>query len=331
MRRLTALIVFLTLAGCNHHEQDSHTEVFKTPQETIAERRTRQLAAHKELALSFLRFARLDIEAKLADGTSIQVQADGVTRTIDLLPIEEQMVRHSNEERAIVRRYLEEQLKPFDFDRLKSLGFERVQKQVAFELVNTQSLAEMQKSAGASPLHSVPVMTNLHRLTVIRHDLKGAGIPATAALLEAWKVQQSDLDGAAMENLRDHLNAAGETFFATVAFGPVGNTGNLKSGVDPAVILLPEFLSAVQKAWKTRSNLVVFLPSPTGIVFVEQRNQKLLDLMVPLWKKQLMAMPNPLSDQLLLRDAEKISYSDYAPTTKPATVPATKPKPYIVR
>jgi hypothetical protein len=331
MRRLTALLIFLTLAGCNHHEQDSHTEVFKTPEQAIAERRTRQLAAHKELALSVLHFARPDIEAKLADGTSIHVQADGVTRMIDLLPIEEQMVRQSNEERAIVRRFLEEQLKPFDFDRLKSLGFERVKNQTAFELVNTQSLAEMQKSAGKSPIHSVPVMTNLHRVTVIRRDPKGTGVPVTAALLEAWKAPQSELDGAAMQNLRDGLNHSGEPFFDTVAFGPVGNTGNLKSGVDPAVILLPEFLMAVQKAWKTQSNLVVFLPSPTGIVFVEQQNQKLLDLMVPLWKKQLLAMPNPLSDQLLLRDAEKISYSDYTPTTKPATVPATKPKPYIVR
>ena len=104
-------------------------------------------------------------------------------------------------------------------------------------------------------------MTNLHRLTVIRRDPKGAGVPVTIALLEAWKAQPSDLDGAAMQNLRDGLNAAGEPFFDTVAFGPVGNTGNLKSGVDPAVILLPEFLTAVQKAWKTQDNLVFFAPA----------------------------------------------------------------------
>lgn len=332
MRCITALsmaLAILTIPGCDHNEKDSHTEVFKTPRELLADRRAKQLAAHKDLAISVLRFSRPDLEAKAAEGTSIIVQADGITRPIDLLPAEEQLVNHSNEERAMIRRYLDEQLRPFDFERLKSLGMERAKKQVTFELVSAAGLKELQMIAGASVLQSISIVSNVHRVTVIRRS-ETVTVPVTVSLLEAWKVSPNAIDAAAMQNLRDVLSNSGEKFLETLVFGPAGNSGSLKPGVDPAVILLPEFLTAVQKVWKTEDNLVLFAPSSSGIVFVEQHNQRLLDTLAPQWKKQLIAMPSPLSDQLLLRDVEKLSLFAYTPATKPATVPATKPAPYFV-
>ncbi len=333
MRCITALffaVAALAPFGCEHHEKDSHTEVFKTAQDVVVERRAKQLTAHKELAISVLRFSRPDLEAKSAEGTSISVQADGVTRPIDLLPIEEQLVRHAADERAILRRYLDVQLRPFDFERLKLLSIDRVMKQASFELVNTAGLKEMQQNVGESRLQSVPVVSNIFRVTVIRRGESTVTVPVTAALLEAWKVSHTAVDAAAMENLREGLNNAGENFLESIVFGPAGCSGSLKSGIDPAVILLPEFLTAVQKAWKMQDNLVIFAPAPGGIVMVEQHNQRLLDLLVPQWKKQLATMPSALSEQFLLRDAQGISLFAYAPTTKPATVPATKPAPYFV-
>lgn len=330
MRRFISLALCLMFLSCEHNEKDSHTEVFKTPQQVIEERRARQLQAHKELAVSVLRFARPDIEAKTADGTTIALEADGVKQAIDLEPIEEQMVRHTNEERAILRKYLEEQLKPFDVERVKSIGFDRVKRETSFDLVNAKELEERQKSAGGSGLHAVQVVSGLYRLTVI-HRAERASIPVTDALIEAWRVSPADVDAAAMQNLRATLSDAGDKLMDSLTFGPDGRSGNLKSGVDAAVILLPEFLTAVQKTWKTKENLVIFAPSPTGVIFVEEHNQKLLDLLVPQWKKQLATTPNPLSEQFLLRDPENLAPFAFSPTTKPASAPATKPKPYIVR
>jgi hypothetical protein len=329
---ISVLFAPLLVVGCGPKAQDSHTEVFQTAQQGAAERLARQLQAHKELAVSVLRFSRPDVTAKPADGTSITVSADGVTRAIDLAPIEDQLLHHENEQRAIVRKYLDEQMRPFDFERLKGMGFGKVQKQVAFALVNDRTLAEMQKQAGDSPLLQSKVVTNLYRVTVVRREQPAAvTVPLTAALAEAWRTPAEQVDAAATQNLRESLATAGDNLVETLAFGPRGKSGSLKSGVDPAVILSPEFLKAVQGAWKSTDNLVLFAPSGTGITFVEEHNAGLLELLVPQWKKILVSTPNPLSDQLLLRDGEKLSVYAYTPATKPSTKPAaTKPAPYIV-
>ena len=331
MRRIFVILFCLgsVLAGCDHNEKDSHTEVFKTPGEMMADRRARQLAAHKDLAISVLKFARPDIEAKPAGGTAISVSADGVTRSIDLEPIEEQMVRQSTEERAILRHYLEEQVRPFDVERLKGLPFAQVRKQAGFELLNDEALKDRQKWAGASAVRSVKIVSGVYRLTVIRRGDQTL-VPLNAALIEAWHISADEADASAMENLRVRLKSAGDGLMESLTFGPLGRSGSLKQGIDPAVILLPEFLEAARAIWKTRENLVMFVPTSSGIVFVEEHNQKLLDLLVPQWKKQLAANAHPLSEQLLLRDSEHLAVFSFTPTTKPSTAPATKPRPYIV-
>ena len=331
--RLAAAFVLgfalMLIAGCEHHEKDSHTEVFKTPEQSAADRWARQLQAHKELAVSVLHFSRPDIEAKSGEGSTIVLQADGVTRIVDLKPVEERIAHHANEERAILRTYLEGELRPFDVQRLRTVGFERVKQQAAFVLVNDKGRHEMQAAAGTSPILSTEVVTDLYRISVIRRAGQTAPLPITAELAEAWRVRSTDIDAAAMRNLLDSLNASGDGFIETIPFGPAGRTGNLKSDVDPAVILLPEFLVVVQRVWKTADDLVLFVPATGGIMFVEQHSQKLLDLQVPMWKKQLAAASSPLCEQFLLRGSEKLVFFSYVSTTQPATVPATKPVPYI--
>jgi hypothetical protein len=327
-----AASLLLLIPACSHPGQDSHTEVFKTAQDAAADRLAHQLQAHKDLAVSVLRFSRPDIDAKPADGTSITLAADGVTRSIDLAPIEEQLLQHQAEQRAILRKFLDEQLHPFDFDRLKSLGFAKVRNQITFLLVNDQTLGEMQTQAGYSPLRQQQIVSNLYRVAVARRPgaTQSVTVPITDALTVAWHVSAAEIDAEAFQNLRAALTAAGDELIETIAFGPRGKSGSLKSSVDPAVILLPEFLAAVQKAWNSGDNLVLFAPSPTGITFVEEHNQKLLDLLVPQWMKILVSTPSPLCSQLLQRDSQKLSLFAYTPTTQPASKPATRPTTYIV-
>ena len=321
-------ILLLSVLGCEHHEKDSHIEVFKTPEQAAADRRVNALQAHKDLAVSVLRFARPDIEAKPGDGTTITLQADGVTHAVDLQPVEKQIAGHTNEERAILRKYLENEVRPFDVERLKALGFDHVKTLAAFELVNTQGQRDLQASAGTSQLVSTEIVSNVFRVSVIRRGEQGAAqtavVPITMDLVRAWDVKPSDIDAAAMQGLRSTLKTVGDDFMETLPFGPVGRIGNLKSTVDPAVIVVPEFLAAVRKNWKMEDNLVLFAPGTTGITFVEEHNQKLLDLQVPLWKKQLVTTTNPLCDELLLRTPEKLGFANYSPTTVPATAPTTK-------
>src|SRR5882672_11339939 len=168
MRPIHWLAIFLGVAGCGHQEKDSHTEVFKTPQQAVTERQARMLQSHKELAISVLRFARPDIEAKVADGSTVTLAADGVTRAVDLASIEPEMVRRPNEERAILRRYLEGQMRPFDAERVKAMGFDNVKSMAAFELMDRRRLEDLQALTGEAQIRSMPVLTNLNRVTVIR-------------------------------------------------------------------------------------------------------------------------------------------------------------------
>jgi hypothetical protein len=234
-----------------------------------------------------------------------------------------------------MRRHLDAQLRPFDVERLKAIGFERSKQLVGFELLDRRRLEELQQTNGDAPLRFSPIATNLMRVTVIRRSNTGVVVPMTAALAEAWHVSTAEVDAAGMQNLRQQLSSAGDSLFETIAYGPMGRSGELKPGVDVAVILLPEFLTAVQKTWNSKDDLVLCVPGPAGISFAESGNTKLLDLLVPRWKRVLTSTPDAPTNQLLLRGAERITLFSYTPTTMPttgaATKPATKPEPYIVR
>src|SRR5207302_688562 len=121
---------------------------------------------------------------------------------------------------------------------------------------------------------AVPVATNLNRVTVIRRTNPEVVVPMTAALAEAWGVSPVEVDAAALHNLRQELSSAGDSLFETITYGPLGRTGELKPGTDVAVILLPEFLTAVQKTWNSNDDLVLCVPGSAGISFAEKGNTK---------------------------------------------------------
>ena len=69
--------------------------------------------------------------------------------------------------------------------------------------------------------------------------------------------------------LRSVISAAP---FDTLDLPGLGRYGTLRSGVDPSVLLLREFLASVRREWKTDSDLVVSFPSRTTVNFVERSN-----------------------------------------------------------
>jgi hypothetical protein len=329
-RALLIMASVLLLCGCGAHGVDSHTEVFKTPEQASAERLATQLKEHKDLAVSVLKFSRPDLQAKAGDGASVVVSADGVSQSIDLTPVEGELLKHSNEERNILRRYLAEQLRGFDVERLRAIGFERSRPWISYDLVNGRTLDEMQKAAGESKLAGALVLTNLYRVTVVRRTEPAVTTPVTAAILEGWNATAARADEAAEMNLREAIRR-GE-LFTTLAYGGIGRSGTLSPGVPPAVIVLPEFLAAVRKAWGSSDNVVLFAPGAGAITFTERRNERLLNVLAPQWRKTLATAKEPLCDQLLLRDDKGLSLFSYEPagTSRPATKPATKEAPYIV-
>jgi hypothetical protein len=326
-RYFLLVLVCAVLAGCHPEKNDSHTDVFQTPDQLAAGRRKEQLKAHAELAISLLHFERPDVQAQATD-SGITVQADGVQRQIDLLPIEDELEHQTNQERPILHRYLQEQLRTFDQQRLASMSFAAVRPMVRYQLVNPVIFNQMQKDYSGSPLCTAQVVANLIRLTVVQRDQMT--IPVNQELVKSWHVNDAELDAAAQAGLRQMITAAGQSLFETINYPTFGDCGTLK--VDGAVILSPDFLTTVRQQWQVNDNLVIFMPWSKNVQFVASKNQKLLGLLNPQWQKVIASMADPLYRLLLLRSSDSIAVYVYEPATKPAaTKPATKPHIYIVQ
>jgi hypothetical protein len=326
-RILCSLILICTaLLGCHPEKNDSHTEVFKTPDQLATDRNKQLLQSHQELAISVLKFARPDLQTQITE-TGIVARADGVEKQIDLLQIENELIHNANHERPIIRRYLDTQLRPFDQQRLQTLGFDKVRPMVRYELVNRGQLEQMQKDYPRAPICSAEIVPNLFRATVIQSG--GTEIPVDRTMLQTWHIGDAELDAAAGAALKQIIAQAGPNLFETINYPTFGDCGALK--VDGSVMLAPEFLAAVQQQWKTTDNLVVFMPSPHSVQFVASHNQKLLGLLNPQWQKVVGSLADPLYKLLLLRSADSISAYVFTPVSKPAvTQPATKPEIFIV-
>jgi hypothetical protein len=135
-----------------------------------------------------------------------------------------------------------------------------------------------------------------------------------------------------MENLRKAFAARTEVPFDTVELPGLGRYGTLRSGVDPAVMLLGEFVAAVRAEWKTADDLVISFPSPLTISFLEQKNEKLLKTMLPEWSKLYAKVSDPMISTMILATDKGLSLYSYAATqaaSQPATRPATT-RVYIV-
>jgi len=141
--------------------------------------------------------------------------------------------------------------------------------------------------------------------------------------VDAWGVDAAAVDDAAMANLAAGLP---EDLFETTPLPPTGRAGRLLDHVEPAVLLLPEFLKRVRAAWGTDDDLVVLMTSGMDVRFIEAGNRKLLDMLEPSWRQRLSAAPAPLCRSLLKIDDKGIrSWAAEPPPTQPApTQPATR-------
>jgi hypothetical protein len=240
------ILICLALLGCHPEKNDSHTDVFKTPNQLATDRNKQLLQSHQELAISLLKFARPDLQAQTTD-TGIAVRADGLEKQIDLLPIENELIHHANQERPILRRYLEQQLRPFDQQRLQTLSFNKVRPMLRYELVNRGQLEQMQKDYPRASICSAVIVPNLFRATVIQSG--GTEMPVDQVMLKAWHVGDAELDAAAGAALKQIITQAGPNLFETINYPTFGDCGTLK--VDGSIVLAPEFLAAVQQQWKS--------------------------------------------------------------------------------
>ncbi len=66
--------------------------------------------------------------------------------------------------------------------------------------------------------------------------------------------------------------------------------------------------------------------------FLERKNERLLNRMIPEWSKLFAKVPEPMvSTMILLGDAGPSLLSYAPPSTQPATAPVTKPRVHVVQ
>jgi hypothetical protein len=333
---VAGLLAAVGLAGCGGQTgPDSNTEVFKTPEAASAARRAKLEQDWRELAARIANAERPDIQTRQAtDAVAVIFSADGVEQRVDLSPLSEKLLSANGKEREPIRAYLAQQWPAFDRARLKAMGFDKAAPMLRPLLVNmkqTQALTPAGDSAAHAPIVN-PVVIDLNWVPVVRWPASGAQTPVEAEVVESWKVPAQRVSAAALENVRKEFTANSAPVFETVDLPGMGRYGTLRQGVDASIVLLPEFLAAVRTAWKTSDELVLFLPSRNVVNFIERKNEKLLDRMIPEWSRRVGQLTDPLIGQTVLDGDSGLSLLNYAPkaaATKPATGPATK-RVYIV-
>jgi hypothetical protein len=327
--------VLVGVTGCGGQTgPDSNTEVFKTPEAATAARRAKLQQDWRELAARIANGERPDVQTRQAsDGFAIIMSADGVEHRVDLSPLTEKLIGANGKEREPIRAYLAQQWPAMDRARLKKIGFEGARPMLRPLLVNmkqTQALTPAGDAAHAPIVN--PVVIDLNWVPVVRWPASGAQTPVEAEVAESWKTPAQTVSAAALENLRKEFTANPTTAFETMDLPGMGRYGTLRSDVDASIVLLPEFLASVRNAWKTKDDLVLFLPSRNVVNFIERKNEKLLNQMIPEWSRRVGQLTDPLIGQMILDGNSGLSLLNYAPksaATRPATAPATK-RVYIV-
>lgn len=327
--------VVVGLAGCGGQTgPDSNTEVFKTPEAATAARRAKLEQDWRELAAKIANAERPDVQTRQApDAFAILFSADGVEQRVDLSPLREKLISANGKEREPIRAYLAEQWPAFDRMRLKAIGFEKAApmlRPLVANMKQTQALTPAGQP-GHAPIVN-PIVIDLNWVPVVRWPGSGAQTPVEAEVAESWKTPAQRVSAAAVDNLRKEFTAGNTAAFETMDLPGMGRYGTLRTGWDASVVLLPEFLAAVRKAWKTSDDLVLFLPSRNVVNFIERKNERLLNRMIPEWSRRVGQLTDPLIGQMVLDGDSGLSLLNYAPpapASKPATGPATK-RVYIV-
>jgi hypothetical protein len=330
---LSPILILLLLAGCTSQTgPDSNTGVFKTPEAAVSARKEKLLLDWQEMAARIANAERPDIKTiKARQGFALVLSADGVEQTIDLSPLSEKLASAAGKEREPIRAYLGMKVPEFDRARLKALGFARARPMLFVYLANSKQTVELTAPDTTKVPISNRVTIDLNWVPVVRWAGSPAQTPIDPEMAGAWKVSEEQVNAGAMENLRKYFGQVKQPPFDNIDLPGLGHYGTLSSGVDPAVLLLPEFLAAVRKEWKTQSDLVVSFPSRITVNFLERNNEKLLNRMIPEWSSFYAKVSEPMVGLPLLLGDKGLSVLNYTPpSTRPATAPATKPRVYIV-
>ncbi len=335
----SSILVLVLLAGCTTQTgPDSHTEVFKTPEQAAAARRDKLRADWQDMAVKINNSDRPDAKTHKhpTQAFALLVQADGVERTIDLSPLAEKMTGAMGKEREPIRALLSREMAAMDRDRLMKMGFDQVKALLYPTLANGKQLQGMWANGATEAPISVRLVIDLNWVPVVRWPGGEAQTAVDPSVAKAWVVNESLVCDAAIGNLKRDFISAGmkQPIYDTVDLPGLGRYGTLRSGMDAGFVLLPEFLTGVRRAWNMEDDLVIFLPSRTSVTFIERKNEKLLDKMIPEWSKLYGKVSEPLLGTMVLSGEKGLTLLSYKPggtaATKPATGPATKPRVYIV-
>ena len=319
--RTGALAGVLALAGCEGaNTPDANPQVFQTIQSVADQRRIQQQAVWKDVAVDALKVDRPDLQATPGEEFSVTLSADGVTRVVDLTPAWDLLVAQPERATQILRNQLTTELPAFDQQRMMALTPERVRGMVRPMLLTGREADDFSRSAAAaSEGDAVPrtvVSADLYWAPAIRWEA-GTKTPVSQNALRTWKLERAEVEAAAMANLKNEVASKGAEWFETTRFGPTGQVGTLKPGAEPAVILLPEFLATVRRAWNTSDSLAILLATRDNVRFAESGNTVLLDMLYPAWKEQTDANPNALSRRVLLLSDQGLGvFADYRPPVR---------------
>jgi hypothetical protein len=339
MRRFTNIVTGalvlagLAVGGCSTETgPDSHTDVFKTAGEATEARRAKLRQEWLELATRIANAERPDVKTRRVDPFSLVLSADGVEQTVDLSPLTEKLVNANGREREPILAYLAERWPEFDRARLKAIGFERARPMLTPYLANAKQTQEMREKAGGREPVTNAVVIDLNWVPVVRWPGTSAQTPVEQEVATAWNAPAKRVSEAALENLRKAFVAGDRSVVETTDLPGQGRYGSLRTGVDAAVVLLPEFLAAVRKEWKTTDDIVAFIPSRNSVNLLERKNERLLNMMIPQWQSRFAKLTDPLIGQSILIGDSGLSLLSYAPPTAATKPAATKPttRVYIV-
>jgi len=326
------MLLMTLLIGCTSQTgPDSNTGVFQTPEQATAARKAKLLIDWQEMAARIANAERPDIKTIKGEGFSLHLSADGVEQTLDLTPLTEKLSSAAGKEREPIRAYLNLKVPEFDRARLAKMPFEQARLMIHPQLYNArQTTALAAPDTGKAPITNA-VVIDLNWIPAIRWPGSEARTPVDADMAAEWKIPAEQVSAAAMENLKQEFAARTQNPIETTDLPGLGRYGSLRSGVDPAILLLPDFVAAVRKEWKTDDDLVVFLPSRNSINVIERKNERLLNRMIPEWTSIYAKSTDPMISSMILASDKGLSLLSYsASSNKPATAPATKPAPYIV-
>ncbi len=331
-RKIVLLLTTATLglAGCpGPQAPDSHPEAFQTARQASVKHLAEQLEATKDLTIDIVKFERPDVTATKGDAGTINLDADGQHKSVDLAPLQGALLVEGAKKRDILLSHLHTQLAPFDQDRLRAMGFEKAKTILQPRLVSREELRDLAQPLGpTAALHSVNVIADLTWTPMAELGGGAPPQPVSAQVLADWKVDWPAVDKAALENLKPALTEAN---LLTTSFAPMGKAGGIAPGANPAIILLPGFLPLVQKTWQSQDSLVILASSARDIRFVDQHNEKLLAVLYPGWQSRAKSLRDPLSTLPILLDDKGFSVFDYtAPSSKPATQAAPSTKPVFI-